>query len=155
MTQNCKTRRISPLSTIAITALALSSFAAASAAEKIDVNLKKQGELPPLSLNEPAEAAVSRLIVMFNGAAIDGVEANTKNKNFRPVFEKELAKLGDKLPGKPKLKIKYWYGIINGAALQIIGGTAETAEKFKALVEKQPYAKSVEPDGVVTTQKVK
>lgn len=155
MTQNCKTRRTFALSTIVITALALSSFAAVSTAEKIDANPKKQGEQPRLSINEPAEAAVSRLIIMFNGAAIDGVEANTKNKNFRPVFEKELAKLGDKLPGKPKLKIKYWYGIINGAALQIIGGTAETAGRFKALLEKQPYAKSVEPDGVVTTQKAK
>jgi hypothetical protein len=102
-----------------------------------------------LAAASPQNVSPNTLIIQFNGKAVEGVEANTKNKEFRPVFEKELAKLAEKLPGKPELKITHWYTIINGGAVGWKKGTDETLKKTKEALEKLPYIKSVEYDQLV------
>jgi hypothetical protein len=95
------------------------------------------------------EKTVPGLILQFNGKSVGEVEAKTKNKAFRPVFEKELAKLAAKLDGKPDLKISHWYTIINGCAIRWTKGDDRTAAQTKAALEKLPYVKSVEFDQVI------
>src|SRR5262245_20457099 len=105
-----------------------------------------------LATSAPAarqNVAPNSLIIQFNGKAVEGVEANTKNKEFRPVFEKELTKLAEKIPGKPELKVTHWYTIINGGAIGWKKGTDETLKKTKEALEKLPYIKSVEYDQLV------
>ena len=87
---------------------------------------------------------------MFNGAPVGGVAADTKNKDFRPVFEKELVRLGAELPGKPQLKITHWYTIINGAAVEAVNAPADAARPLMDLLKKQPYVKTVELDQKVS-----
>ena len=93
-----------------------------------------------------ADDDVNGVIVQFNGAKVMGVEANTGNKDFRPFFEKELANLSGDLPGKPELKITQWYTIINGAAVKVTKGPADTAKKLMDALKKQLYVKTVELD---------
>src|SRR5262245_14166526 len=66
------------------------------------------------------------VIVMFNGKAVEGVDATTKNKDFKPVFEKALAGITDKLDGKPELKLTHWYTVINGCAIRCTKGDEKT-----------------------------
>jgi hypothetical protein len=106
-----------------------------------------------VSINGPAamrdDGPVNGVIIQFNGARVMGVEADTNNKDFKAVFEKELAKLSDDLPGKPELKITYWYTVINGAAIHVAKGEAFAVEKLMAALKNLPYVKNVEPDGLV------
>ena len=94
----------------------------------------------------PPPADATGVIVQFTGAKVGDVEANTKNKEFKPVFEKDLKAVAEKLPGKPELKVSHWYTIINGGAVKWSGGDKETAAKLKAALEKLPYVKMVEYD---------
>src|SRR5262245_12020637 len=57
------------------------------------------------------------VILQFNGKKVQGTEADTKVKEFKAVFEKELAKLAKDVKGKPELKISHWYSVINGCAV--------------------------------------
>lgn len=98
-----------------------------------------------LAVSAPAPAdQIDSIIVQFTGAKVNGVEANTKNKEFKPVFEKDLKELAEKLPGKPAVKLSDWFTIINGGAIKWTGGDKDTATKFKAALEKLPYVKMVE-----------
>ena len=110
-----------------------------------------------LSVSGPAiladEAAVNAVIVQFNGAKVGGVDANTKNKDFRPVFEKELARLSAELPGKPELKITSWWSdVLNGAAVEVTRGPTDTAEKLMAAFKTQPYVDTVALDHEVSVK---
>src|SRR5436309_2322362 len=89
---------------------------------------------------------IAGVIIMFNGKQVDDVVASTKVKEWRPVFEKELGVLSTKLPGKPTLKVTYWYTIINGCAVHWVGGEEGTAKNVKATLEKLPYILSVQFD---------
>jgi hypothetical protein len=102
--------------------------------------------LAPAANAQKDDVVANSLILQFNGKAVEGVEAQTKNTEFRPIFEKELAKLAEKLPGKPAIKISHWYTVINGCAVRWEKGTDETAKKAKEALEKLPYVKSVEYD---------
>jgi hypothetical protein len=101
-----------------------------------------------LLMASPATAAddATGIIVQFTGAKVNGVEASTKNKDFKPVFEKDLRAVAEKLPGKPAVKLTDWFTIINGGAVKWTGGGKDTAEKLKAALEKLPYVKTVELD---------
>jgi opacity protein-like surface antigen len=101
-----------------------------------------------LTLATPAVAAddVTGIIVQFTGTKVNGVEASTKNKEFKPVFEKDLKAVAEKLPGKPDVKLTDWFTIINGGAIKWTGGDKGTAGKLKAALEKLPYVKMVELD---------
>ena len=103
------------------------------------------GVLPARGADRP----VKGVIIQFNGKKVDGVEASTKEKKFKPVFEKELAKLAAKLPGKPDVKVTHWYTVINGGAVHWTKGPADTGAKVMAALKKLPYVKSVEPDAEV------
>ena len=65
---------------------------------------------------------------------------------FKPVFEKDLKALVEKLPGKPDVKLTDWFTIINGGAIKWTGGDKDTATKLKAALEKLSYVKTVELD---------
>lgn len=99
----------------------------------------------------PPDTVPNSLILQFNGKKVDGdLTAETKNAAFRPFFEKELTKLTETIPGKPKIKIAHWYeSVLNGCAISWEGGNQDTLDKTKAALEKLPYIKSVEHDGVV------
>ena len=84
----------------------------------------------------------AEVIVQFNGKEVDGVPADSKNKDFRKVFEKDLKAAAEKLPGKPEVKLTDMFTIINGAAIKVSDKAA--AEKLKAALEKLPYVKMVE-----------
>lgn len=89
------------------------------------------------------------VILQFNGKAVGGVEAITKNKEFRPVFEKELAKLAADVKGKPALKLTAWFTIINGCAVGWGTAPDATARELVARFRRLPYVKTVELDAVV------
>jgi hypothetical protein len=95
-------------------------------------------------------AAEKGVILQFNGKKVKGVAANTKEAKFKPIFEKELAKLAAQLPGKPDLKITHWYTLINGGAIHWTKGPADTGKKLMKALKKLPYVKTVEADGNVT-----
>jgi hypothetical protein len=86
------------------------------------------------------------IILQFNGKAVGDAKASTKDKAFKPLFEKDLQAIAEKLPGKPKLTIKAWFAIINGGAIQWEKLEKGSAEKLKAELEKLPYVKHVEFD---------
>ena len=94
----------------------------------------------------PAEVEVNGIIVQFTGGKVGDVKADTKDKGFKPVFEKDLAAIAEKLPGKPAVKLTDWFTIINGGAIKWTGGDKDTAAKLKAALEKLPYVKTVELD---------
>lgn len=94
----------------------------------------------------PAEKEVNGIIIQFNGEKVGDVKADTKDKGFKPVFEKDLKAIAEKLPGKPTATLSHWYTIINGGAIKWTGGDKETADKLKAAIEKLPYVKMVEFD---------
>jgi hypothetical protein len=100
------------------------------------------------------EKPVNGVTIQFNGKAVGGVESSTKNKDFKPVFEKELAALAEKLPGKPTLKLTHWYTVINGGAIHWEKGEETTGQKLKEALEKLPYIKSVEFDKAVGIPRV-
>jgi hypothetical protein len=88
-------------------------------------------------------------ILQFNGNKVRGVTANTKEAKFKPLFEKELAKLAAQLPGKPDLKLSHWYTVINGCSVRWTKGPADTGNKLMKELKKLPYVKTVEPDAKV------
>jgi hypothetical protein len=100
---------------------------------------------PPPQPGKPGEG-INGLIFQFNGKKVNDVEANTKVKEFKPVFEKELKELAAKLPGKPEVKLTHWYTIINGGAVHWSGGDKDTGAKLMEALKKLPYVKSVEFD---------
>lgn len=93
-----------------------------------------------------ADDVVNGIIVQFNGEKVGDVKADTKDKGFKPVFEKDLKALAEKLPGKPTVKLTDWFTIINGGAIKWTGGDKDTPAKLKAALEKLPYVKMVELD---------
>jgi hypothetical protein len=98
-----------------------------------------------------AEPAAPRIVlVQFNGVEQDGVPANTQNEAFKAVFEKELAAISDALPGKPTLKIRHWWSIINGGAVEVTAGPPESAARLIEALKKKPYVKSAELDQAVS-----
>lgn len=96
------------------------------------------------------QAALNSVIIQFNGSDVAGVAADTKNKSFKPVFEKELARLSGELAGKPTLEIKHWYTLINGAAVHISQGPDDTVQKLMVALKKLSYVKTVEQDAAVS-----
>jgi hypothetical protein len=84
------------------------------------------------------------VIVQFNGEKVGKVAADSKEKEFKAVFEKELKAIADKLPGKVKLEVSSMFTIINAGAVKWTGGDAETEGKLKAALEKLPFVKMVE-----------
>ena len=90
------------------------------------------------------EMPAAGMILQFNGKPVEGVEANTKVKEFKAVFEKELAKIADSL--KTELKVSHWYTVINGGAVRCTKGDEKTFRAVKSALEKLPYVKLVEYD---------
>src|SRR5215468_3297644 len=86
------------------------------------------------------------VIIQFNGKKAGAVEASTKNKAFKPVFEKDLAAIAAKLPGKPKLTVNAWFTIINGGSVRWAKAEKGMPQKLKEALEKLPYVKMVEFD---------
>jgi hypothetical protein len=86
------------------------------------------------------------IIVQFNGKKVGDATADTKDKAFKPIFEKDLADIATKLPGKPTLVLKDWYTIINGGSIKWDKAEKETPKKLKEALEKLPYVKVVEFD---------
>jgi hypothetical protein len=86
------------------------------------------------------------VIVQFNGKKVGDVEASTKDKGFKAVFEKDLKDIAARLPGKPELALKDWFTIINGASVRWGKVEKGVPEKLKAELEKLPYVQSVELD---------
>jgi hypothetical protein len=86
------------------------------------------------------------VIIQFNGKEVGGVKADSKEKEFKPVFEKELKAIAEKLPGKPKLTATDFFTIINAAAVKWDKADKGMPEKLKAELEKLPYVKMVEFD---------
>ena len=86
------------------------------------------------------------VIIQFNGKQVGGVKADTKEKDFKAVFEKDVKEIAAKLPGKPKLTVHAWFTIINGGAVKWDKAEKGMPEKLKAALEKLPYVKTVEFD---------
>ncbi len=86
------------------------------------------------------------VIVQFNGKKAGDAKADTKDKAFKPVFEKDLKAIAARLPGKPDLKLTGWFTIINGGAISWGKVEKGVAEKLKSELEKLPYVKMVELD---------
>lgn len=84
------------------------------------------------------------VIVQFNGEKVGKVPADSKEKGFKEVFEKELKAIADNLPGKVKLEVTTMFTIINGGAVKWTGGDGETEGKLKTALEKLPFVKMVE-----------
>ena len=86
------------------------------------------------------------VIVQFNGKQAGGAKADTKDKDFKAVFEKDVRDIAAMLPGKPKLTVHAWFTIINGGAVKWDKAEKGMPEKLKAQLEKLPYVKMVEFD---------
>jgi hypothetical protein len=86
------------------------------------------------------------IIVQFNGKQAGAAKADTRDKEFKPVFEKDLKDIAARLPGKPELTVSSWFTIINGGAVKWAKAEKEMPEKLKAELEKLPYVKMVEYD---------
>ncbi|MBY0228942.1 MAG: hypothetical protein K2W96_06670 [Gemmataceae bacterium] len=86
------------------------------------------------------------VIIQFNGKKAGGASADTKDKAFKAVFEKDLAAIAAKLPGKPKLSVNAWFTIINGGSVRWEKPAKDLPEKLKAELDKLPYVKMVELD---------
>jgi hypothetical protein len=99
-----------------------------------------------LTLAAAAFADPVGVIVQFNGKKVGGVEASTKDKGFKPVFEKDLKAIAAKLPGKPDLTVNGWFTIINGGSVRWGKAEKGVPGRLKAELEKLPYVKVVEFD---------